>query len=93
MARTPIVGGNWKMNTVRASAVELALAVSRDAADAIEAGVEVAVFPPFPHLERVVSSLSASAVSAGAQERPPDRSPTGPVRRQGAPDGVAAITR
>ncbi len=70
MARTPIVGGNWKMNTVRASAVELALAVSRDAADAIEAGVEVAVFPPFVYLDAVGTALRSekSPVLLGAQD-------------------------
>lgn len=64
--RRPFVGGNWKMHGTLASAEALA----RDVASQTSAlsGVEIAVFPPFPHLERVVSSLSASTVHTGAQD-------------------------
>ena len=70
MSRTPIVGGNWKMNTVRASAVELALEVSRAAAPAMKRGLEVAVFPPFVYLDAVGAALRSegSAVMLGAQD-------------------------
>lgn len=70
MARKPIIGGNWKMNTVRASAVDLATSVSRDAADALDAGVEIAVFPPFVYLDAVGDSLrrAKSPVLVGAQD-------------------------
>ena len=65
--RTPFVGGNWKMNTTLATAVELAEAVSRDVADAIER-VDVAVFPPFPYLQAVGHALGHRSVMLGAQD-------------------------
>lgn len=66
--RTPIVGGNWKQNTSRASAVALAQAVASGAAGV--RGVEVAVFPPFPYLLAVGEALRAAGSTAalGAQD-------------------------
>ncbi|RLT39038.1 MAG: triose-phosphate isomerase, partial [Chloroflexi bacterium] len=46
MARTPVVGGNWKMNTARSEAQDLLRDV-RARLDGI-AGAEVIVFPPAP---------------------------------------------
>lgn len=66
MARTPIVGGNWKMNTTRSTGVELASAVSRSAAET--PGVEVVVFPPFPYLLAVREALAGGRVMLGAQD-------------------------
>ena len=43
-SRTPIVGGNWKMNLDRATAYALAEAVARGVGSG--PGVEVTVFPP-----------------------------------------------
>ncbi len=63
--RTPFVGGNWKMNTDRASGVALARAVAQGA-DACK-GVEVAVFPPFPYLGTIADALQGSRVALGAQ--------------------------
>jgi len=66
--RKPFVGGNWKMNTTLASASEL----SRGIASALvgEAGVDVAVFPPFPYLLTVGGVLRdrATAFWLGAQD-------------------------
>jgi len=43
MARTPFVAGNWKMNTSKTTAVELAKAVAQGAPTS---GVQVGVAPP-----------------------------------------------
>ncbi|MEQ8769326.1 MAG: triose-phosphate isomerase [Phycisphaerales bacterium] len=64
MARTPYVGGNWKMNTNGASGADLAASVAAAADDA----VQVAVFPPFPYLTRVGEALAGSGVMLGAQD-------------------------
>jgi triosephosphate isomerase len=63
--RTPIVAGNWKMNTLRAEAVALARAV-RDAAAATP-GIETIVCPPFVYLGDVAAAVDGSAVAVGAQ--------------------------
>src|SRR3982750_29661 len=65
MARTKFVAGNWKMNTNRASAVELAKAV---AAGAPARGVDVGIAPPFVYLDAVGQSLALSHVLLGAQD-------------------------
>ncbi len=66
-SRRPFVGGNWKMNTDLASAVELA--------DDIVAGCDgfldrcdVALFPPFPYLQVVGETLGHHGVLLGAQD-------------------------
>lgn len=66
--RTPTVGGNWKMNTDRASAADLARALG-DALAGLD-GVEVAVFPPFPYLLTVAQVLAErrSPIVLGAQD-------------------------
>jgi len=65
--RRKLVAGNWKMNTTRAAAVELARAVcaglSADCRD-----VEVLVCPPFPYLLTVGEIVHASGVELGAQD-------------------------
>jgi len=65
--RRKLVAGNWKMNTTRAAAVELARAVcaglSADGRD-----VEVLVCPPFPYLLTVGEIVHASGVELGAQD-------------------------
>lgn len=64
MSRIPFVAGNWKMNTTKAQAVELARAVARG----VPKGVEVGVAPPFVYLDAVGQALSGSAVLLGAQD-------------------------
>ncbi|MEM9064423.1 MAG: triose-phosphate isomerase [Planctomycetota bacterium] len=68
MARTPIVGGNWKMNTDLASGGALASGVSDAVGDG--GGVDVVVFPPFPYLAAVGQVLSehGTSVKLGAQD-------------------------
>src|SRR2546423_331906 len=63
--RVPFVAGNWKMNTTKASALELARAV---AAGAPREGVEVGIAPPFVYLDAVSQSLASSRVLLGAQD-------------------------
>ncbi len=68
-ARTPIVGGNWKMNTDLATAVELAddVVAGCDRHGLIRA-CDAAVFPPFPYLQAVGKTLGHSGVLLGAQD-------------------------
>src|SRR3954463_11049932 len=65
MTRTPFVAGNWKMNTSKATAVELAKAVAQGAP---ASGVQVGVAPPFVYLDAVRQSLASSRVLLGAQD-------------------------
>jgi len=57
-ARTPIVGGNWKMNTDADEALELAAAVTASLADSGRDGVEVVLCPPHPWLVTVFEAIS-----------------------------------
>ena len=63
----PIVGGNWKMNTNLASAVELANDVVAGCSPFLDR-VDVAVFPPFPYLQAVGRTLGHDGVTLGAQD-------------------------
>lgn len=63
--RRCLVAGNWKMNTTRDEAVELAGALSERFEEPGE--VDVMVAPPFPWLDTIASVLADSAVSLGAQ--------------------------
>jgi len=77
--RLPIVGGNWKMNTNRASASALAETVASSHRNST--AVEVVVFPPFPYLIEVGRALKGSAVMLGAQDlfHEPDGAFTGEI--------------
>ncbi len=65
MSRTPLIAGNWKMFTTADQAVALCRAV-RERVDRLT-GVDVAVCPPFPHLERAKATLEGSSIDLGAQ--------------------------
>ena len=65
MHRTPFVAGNWKMNTTKASAVELAKAIAKGAP---KSGVDVGVAPPFVYLDAVGQAIAGSNVLPGAQD-------------------------
>jgi triosephosphate isomerase len=65
MPRTPIIAGNWKMNTTRDGAVELAAAV-RDRCHAVD-GVEMIVCPPFVYLHDVALAVKGTSIKVGAQ--------------------------
>ncbi|HWB19237.1 MAG TPA: triose-phosphate isomerase [Phycisphaerales bacterium] len=65
--RTPFVGGNWKMNTDLASAVELADDVVSSCKGFVEK-CDIAVFPPFPYLQAVGKTLGNHGILLGAQD-------------------------
>lgn len=62
--RKPFVAGNWKMNMLRESGVELAkeLAEHKPAGD-----IDVAVCPPFVYIDAVGQELNSTSVMLGAQ--------------------------
>lgn len=77
--RRPIVGGNWKMNTLREEAVRLARAVDEgvrsmarmeDGSSAPPAvpACEVVIFPPYPWLLSVAQAVTGGAIAVGAQD-------------------------
>ncbi|MBJ7610455.1 MAG: triose-phosphate isomerase [Candidatus Dormibacteraeota bacterium] len=61
-----MVAGNWKMNTTVLEGIALARAVSELCTPGMV--VEVAVFPPFPHLWPVRGALGVGPVLLGAQD-------------------------
>ena len=65
MARTPMIAGNWKMNTTVDEAVKLAKAMLPEL-DGIE-GVDKLVCPPFVSLKSVGDVIKGSSVKLGAQ--------------------------
>ena len=65
MLRTPFVAGNWKMNTTKAAAVDLAKAIARGMPSS---GVQVGVAPPFVYIDAVVQASAGSALLVGAQD-------------------------
>ncbi len=64
MERTPFIAGNWKMNTTKASAIELAKAV----AVGVPAGAQVGMAVPFVYLDAVAQALAGSPALLGAQD-------------------------
>lgn len=64
--RTPLIAGNWKMNTVLEEAKKLAADVA--AASNGVVGVDVAVCVPFPFLVPVGDVLKGTSVALGAQD-------------------------
>jgi triosephosphate isomerase len=61
----PIIAGNWKMNTLRGEALDLARGI-RERCDAV-ANVEKIVCPPFIFLHAVREAIEGSSVRLGAQ--------------------------
>src|SRR3954471_4251445 len=66
MPRIPFVAGNWKMNTVKATATALAKAVAQGAPDPSK--VQAGVAPPFVYLDAVGQAVAGSSVWLGAQD-------------------------
>lgn len=64
--RRLFVAGNWKMNTLRGTGVELASALAKEVPTSL-AGVQVAVCPPAPYLIPVGDAIRGSGVELGAQ--------------------------
>ena len=63
--RTPVIAGNWKMNTTTRSAVELARGVVEGTSGL--ANVTTIICPPFVSLQAVNSAVEGSDVLVGAQ--------------------------
>ncbi|HEX4055500.1 MAG TPA: triose-phosphate isomerase [Tepidisphaeraceae bacterium] len=64
MSRVPFVAGNWKMNTAKAGAVDLAKAVAKGAPQ----GVQVGIAPPFVYLDAAAQAIAGSSILLGAQD-------------------------
>ena len=62
---TPIVAGNWKMNTSLAEGMRLASQVAGNVG--VPAGIEVVVCPPFVSLAAVAQALQGTGIEVGAQ--------------------------
>jgi triosephosphate isomerase (TIM) len=69
--RRQLIAGNWKMNTTRRSAQQLATAVVAGLLDGHEA-LDVLVAPPFPYLVAVRETLNGSPVALAAQNVHPE---------------------
>ena len=65
MTRRPFIAGNWKMNTRRTSAVDLARALVDGAGNSDR--VEIAVCPPSVYLSAVADVVAGSSIELGAQ--------------------------
>ncbi len=65
MSRKLFIAGNWKMNTLKASAVELAGALV-ESIGGIE-DIDLAVAPPYVYLEAVSAALKGSRIALAAQ--------------------------
>src|ERR1700722_5422488 len=64
MSRTRFVAGNWKMNTAKAGAIELAKGVAKG----VPAGGQVGIAPPFVYLDAVGQAIAGSSLLLGAQD-------------------------
>jgi len=67
VARTPIIAGNWKMNTDAASARDLVEGIKAARVDAL-AGVEKVLCPPFVYLQLVRDLTRGTSLKVGAQD-------------------------
>jgi triosephosphate isomerase (TIM) len=67
MTRTPIVAGNWKMNTTLESARGLAQGIKDAGLDSID-GVEKVLCPPFLYLPAVAEIAEGTSLTVGAQD-------------------------
>ena len=67
MQRTPIIGGNWKMNTDAATGSALARSITGGLAT-MGIPCEIVIFPPAPYLSLVGDVLEGSGIALGAQD-------------------------
>ena len=95
--RRKLVAGNWKMNTSRGEALELASALARRYA--APGRVDVMIAPPFVWLEAVASVIDSSAVLLAGQnawhvsERLDPELPLPPAQVRAAIAGVGFTPR
>ena len=62
--RTPLIAGNWKLNTTSVDGTELARAVAAGVGDL---NCEVLICPPHPYIGAIVKAVAGSRVQVGAQ--------------------------
>lgn len=66
--RTPIIAGNWKMNTTLATAAELTVALRDELARLATGGrEEIVLCPPFISISRVRELVQGTGIQVGAQ--------------------------
>ena len=65
MSRKLFIAGNWKMNTSKASGVELVKALVKEVGSTT--AVDVAVCPPFVYLSDAATAAAGSNIAVGAQ--------------------------
>jgi L-erythrulose 1-phosphate isomerase len=66
MKKIPWIGTSWKMNKLRAEAVEFAMALKTSSV-AVSRAVQSFVIPPFPYIADVADILKDTRVKIGAQ--------------------------
>jgi triosephosphate isomerase len=66
MSRKLFIAGNWKMNTSKASGVELVKALVKEIGSQV--AVDVAVCPPFVYLSDVSAAAAGSNIAVGSQD-------------------------
>jgi len=71
MARQPIIGGNWKMNTTLESAQALGRAVAASTGE-LTRSCDVVLFPPFPYVHHVGEILRSTPIGLGVQNAYPE---------------------
>lgn len=64
--RTTFIGGNWKMNTDAQGGIQLAQTLASGFQR--DAGVDVAIYPPFVYLRDIAAKLGGSGITLGAQD-------------------------
>jgi triosephosphate isomerase len=69
--RRPMMAANWKMNHLRADAVDCCRALTRALAEQPVAA-RVAIFPSFPLIPVVAAELAGTALAVGGQDLHPD---------------------
>lgn len=63
--RRPLIAGNWKMNSDRNGAVELATGIAKSADGS---GAEVLICPPYVYLDAAIRAVAGTSVAVGAQD-------------------------
>jgi triosephosphate isomerase len=70
--RRPLIAANWKMNLLKADAVEYCRELRRGLAAPLAVDARVVIFPSFPLIPVVARELVDSAVEVGGQDLHPE---------------------
>jgi triosephosphate isomerase len=71
VTRRPMMAANWKMNLLRADAVDCCRTLKRALAEH-PAAARVAIFPSFPLIPAVAAELAGTELAVGGQDLHPD---------------------